>query len=68
VPKVPYLDPSQVTQESGLLGGQGLMPEHVLMAAAAMHDRGQLVEPTGKDTGLRMPGRVKGPSGRGRSK
>ena len=71
MPQVPMLDPSSVTQERGLMGGEGLTPEHVLMAAATMHDMGRLIDGGeqrslgfgGKGT-IRMPGRMKGPSQR----
>jgi hypothetical protein len=71
MPQVPMLDPSQVTQEKGLMGGQGVTPEHVLMAAATMHDMGRLVESSGSKLGgaasggMKMP-HVTRPSGRGR--
>jgi hypothetical protein len=58
------MDPSSVTQERGLMGGEGVTPEHVLMAAATMHDMGRLVEPSGGG-GIKMP-HVTRPSGRGR--
>jgi hypothetical protein len=60
------LDPSSVTQEKGLMGGEGVTPEHVLMAAATMHDMGRLVEPSGA-SGLKMPHVTRG-SGTGRIK
>jgi hypothetical protein len=70
------LDPSQVSGEAsgqGLMGGgkDNVTPEHVLMAAATMHDMGRLVEsPSGKlggaaGGGMKMPHVTRG-SGTGR--
>jgi hypothetical protein len=64
------LDPSQVSGEAsgqGLMGGgkDNVTPEHLLMAAATMHDMGRLIEPSAGRAGLRMPGMAK-PSGHGR--
>jgi hypothetical protein len=69
MPQVPMLDPSQMSGEAsgqGLMGGgkDNVTPEHVLMAAATMHDMGRLVEPSGA-SGLKLP-HVTRPSGRGR--
>jgi hypothetical protein len=55
------LDPSQVGQEHGLMGGQGVTPEHVLMAAATMHDMGRLVESSGGKLGGAAKGGMKMP-------
>jgi len=73
MPQVPQLDPSQVANPPGLMGGEGLTPEHVLRAASNMHNRGQLIEGGeqkslafgGKGSVVRMPHRMKGPSQRG---
>jgi hypothetical protein len=46
-------------------GKDNVTPEHVLMAAATMHDMGRLVEPSGGKAGLKMPHVTRG-SGSGR--
>jgi hypothetical protein len=63
------LDPSMVSGEAsgqGLMGGgkDNVTPEHVLMAAATMHDMGRLVESSGGG-GMKMPHVTRG-SGTGR--
>jgi hypothetical protein len=76
MPTVPMMDPSQVSGEAsgqGLMGGgkDNVTPEHVLMAAATMHDMGRLVEPSGGKLGggakggMKMPHVTRG-SGTGR--
>jgi hypothetical protein len=47
------------------MGGEGVTPEHVLMAAATMHDMGRLVESSSGKGGLKMPHVTRG-SGTGR--
>lgn len=71
MPKAPMLDPSTVGQSPSLLeGGQGVTPEHVLMAAEMMHSQGRLIDQGAPPTlgpgpgGIKMPHRMKPSAGR----